>query len=199
MIHNRIQPLPVHADTDGGFGHFLVATGYDFHAGPVIFGPVASLEFTHVTIDSFSEKAVVSPRTEFISGPTGLSPRAAAKLADPLLKVEPQDVDSLKSTLGLTASLPMVCHKVHWFPSLTVAWQHESMDQQYGINAVFPFAPGDPFTVHGPAFGRDNLLVQAAVTIRVSDRVSLYASYEGEFGRQNYASHIVQGGAQVLF
>ncbi len=197
--HGRIIPLSTTANTDGGFGDWLLGAGYDFHLGRLVFGPTVSLEYTHVSINSFSERAVDTQPAGFVSDISGVSHKDAAKLVNPVLKVMPQDVDSLRSTLGWAVSMPLDVGRMRLTPLVSVAWQHEYLDRQYGIDAAFPFAPGDPFTVHGPDLGSDSLLLQAGATLRITDRVSMYASYHGTFARQNYSEHAVQGGFRFSF
>jgi outer membrane autotransporter protein len=198
-VGTRFEPAPVHATTDGGFGDWLLGGGYDFHIGRFVTGPIASLEYTHVTINSFSEIANTAPGSEAVAEFAGLSSKDASKLVNPVLKVMPQDVDSMKSTLGWTVSVPLDLGKQKLTPTISASWQHEYMDQQYGVNAAFPFAPGDPFTVHGPALGRDMLLFQAGLILRVNERFSVYANYLGMFARQNYSSNTIEGGARLAF
>ncbi len=194
-----IEPLPVRAETDGGFGDWLLGAGYDFHAGRFVFGPTVSLEYTHVGIRSFSENAVDRQPTDLVSLYSGLTPKASARLINPVLDVMPQDVDSLKSTLGWAVSMPLNLGKSRLTPAVSIAWQHEYLDRQYAIDAAFPFAAGDPFTVHGPTLGSDFALLKTGATFQVNPRIALYASYDGIFARKNYSAHTVEGGARVSF
>jgi uncharacterized protein YhjY with autotransporter beta-barrel domain len=195
----HIKPLPVHASTDGGFGDVLLGTGYDLHLGRLVFGPTFSAEYAHATINSFSEDAADSPPTGSITEFASLSKHGADKLVNPVLKVEPKDADSLKTTLGWGISLPLDIGKMKLAPMVNASWQHECLDEQYAINAAFPFALNDRFTVRGPAMGRDLLLLQAGATLRVNDRISIYASYEGMLARQNYSGNVVEGGGRIAF
>ncbi len=196
---SALRPLAVHASTDGGFGDGFLGAGYDFHCGQLVFGPTLSLEYAHATINSFSENAYNTPASSGVANLAGVNKRAAEKLVNPVLKVMPQDADSLKTSLGWGASLPLDLGSLRLTPHVNASWQHEYLDQQYAINAAFPFAPNAPFTVHGPEIGRDLLLLQAGATLRLGQRLSIYADYHGMLARQNYRAHAVEGGARISF
>lgn len=83
-------------------------------------------------------------------------------------------------------------------PELRAAWQHEFDDSEYSITSSFANGAGNAFTVTGPNVGRDSALVGAGVAV-IFDRISIYAYYDGEFGRTNYISHNVTGGVRVSF
>jgi len=58
---------------------------------------------------------------------------------------------------------------------------------------------GNSFTVFGPKIGRDSLLIGVGATVILSERVSSYIYYDGEFARTNYLSNNVFGGVRVTF
>jgi outer membrane autotransporter protein len=84
-------------------------------------------------------------------------------------------------------------------PEISFAWQHEYGDQAYSIISSFASGAGNSFTVNGPQIGRDSLLVGAGAAALLSDRISIYAYYDGEFGRTNYQSSSVSAGVRVTF
>jgi outer membrane autotransporter protein len=45
--------------------------------------------------------------------------------------------------------------------------------------------------------GRDSLLVGAGATVILSERVSAYLYYDGEFGRTNYLSNNATAGVRM--
>jgi uncharacterized protein with beta-barrel porin domain len=53
--------------------------------------------------------------------------------------------------------------------------------------------------VEGPQIGRDSILVGAGASVILSDRVSTYLYYDGEFARTNYLSNNVSGGVRLSF
>jgi outer membrane autotransporter protein len=84
-------------------------------------------------------------------------------------------------------------------PQLDLAWQHEYGDQAYSIFASFASGAGTSFTVTGPEIGRDSLLSGAGASVLLSERVSVYAYYDGELARTNYQSNSVTAGVRVTF
>jgi SAM-dependent methyltransferase len=53
--------------------------------------------------------------------------------------------------------------------------------------------------VNGPQIGRDSLLIGAGAAVLLSDRISIYAYYDGELGRTNYQSNNVSAGVRMTF
>ena len=58
---------------------------------------------------------------------------------------------------------------------------------------------GDSFLVTGPEIGRDSMIVGAGFAVVLSDRLSTYFYYDGEFLRTNYDSSTVTGGFRFSF
>jgi outer membrane autotransporter protein len=84
-------------------------------------------------------------------------------------------------------------------PEISLAWQHEFGDQSYSIVSSFANGAGNSFTVNSPQVGRDSLLIGAGAAVLLSDRVSLYAYYDGEIIRANYESNNVSAGVRLTF
>jgi len=84
-------------------------------------------------------------------------------------------------------------------PELRAGWQHEYSDATLGIDSSFANGAGPDFLVHGPATGRDSLLLSAGVAVQWSPRVSTYVYYDGELARANYQANSVSGGFRVEF
>lgn len=84
-------------------------------------------------------------------------------------------------------------------PQLSLAWQYEFGDQAYSIVASFASGAGNNFTVNGPAIGRDSMLIVAGAAVLLSERISIYACYDGKLLRTNYQSDNVSTGIPVTF
>ena len=84
-------------------------------------------------------------------------------------------------------------------PEISLAWQHEFGDQSYAIVSSFANGAGNSFTVNSPQIGRDSLLIGAGAAVLLSDRISVYAYYDGELGRTNYQSNSVSAGVRMTF
>ncbi len=65
---------------------------------------------------------------------------------------------------------------------LRLGWLHEFADTARPITAAFAAAPGQPFTVSGATPQRDSAVVGFSAATPISDRASLFASYDGEVG-----------------
>jgi outer membrane autotransporter protein len=76
-------------------------------------------------------------------------------------------------------------------------WQHEYLDSASSIDAGF--LSRDSFTVRGPTIGRDALLLDAGISAQLNSRVTIFACYTGELGRENYTVHSINGGVRLSF
>jgi outer membrane autotransporter protein len=162
-------------DTNGYDVSGLIAGGYDFKVGALTVGPFANYQYTHVEIDGFAEQGSMAP-----------------------LVFQDQDADSHRTALGAKASYDWKIGGVVLKPELRGAWQHEFGDRDFSL--VSRFAAGTtPFTVTGPAIGRDSFLLGAGAAVLVGDRLSVYTYYDGELARNNYSSHNVSAGFRVTF
>ena len=84
-------------------------------------------------------------------------------------------------------------------PEISVAWQHEYGDQAYSIVSSFASGAGSSFTVNSLQIGPDGLLIGAGAAVLLSERISIYAYYDGELFRTNYQSNNVSAGVRVTF
>ena len=161
-------------ETDGTDFNTLFGTGYDFHVGKFTFGPVASIQYSTIGIDGFSE-----------SGALGA------------LRINSRSQDSLKSATGLKASYATKIGRIIFTPQVRAQWQHEYLNSTSAIDAGFTNT--DSFTVHGPHIGADALLLDIGASAQLSSKVSLFAYYTGELGREHYIVHGVNGGMSLSF
>ncbi len=152
----------------------LLGTGYDFHHGAFTWGPVASLQYTTVGIDGFTERGALGA-----------------------LRINEQSQDSLKSAVGLKASYRQRIGRVVLTPEIRAQWQHEYLDRASSIDAGF--SSRNSFTVQGPETGRDALLLDAGLSAQLTPHVAVFAYYTGELGRENYTVHSINGGVRVSF
>ena len=145
--------------------------GYLWQAGGFLFQPLAGLEYTHASIDGFTE--------------TG---------ADPFnLVVSDRDADSLESRLGFVASTELDLGGMMLVPEVRAEWRHEFLDDNDEVTAAFVGQPGSSFTAIGSEFGRDAAVVGAGLTLRVTDSIDAFVDYDGRF-QSDYQAHAVSGG-----
>jgi outer membrane autotransporter protein len=163
-------------DTNGHDFTGLIAAGYEWKKGALTIGPTASFQYTYAELDSFNERGSLVPLT-----------------------FNDQDANSSRTALGAKASYDWHVGHVVVKPELRAAWQHEFGDTDYSLVSRFANGAGSSFTVHGPAIGRDSLLIGAGAAVLLNDRVSVYAYYDGELARTNYSSNNVSAGVRVSF
>ncbi|MCE9610060.1 MAG: autotransporter domain-containing protein [Chthoniobacter sp.] len=164
-----------HGTTDGSALNALIAAGYDVRTGGWLFGPTASFQYTHVSIDGFGERGSLTP-----------------------LRVANQDSDSLRTAFGFKASYDWRVGGVVIKPEVRAAWQHEYGDTGYQVDSRFVTGGGN-FAVSGPEVGRDSMLVGAGFAVLWNERTATYVYYDGELFRTNYNSQNVSGGVRVAF
>jgi outer membrane autotransporter protein len=162
--------------TDGGNFNVLVAAGYDWTKGGLSIGPTANFQYSYVGFTSFAESGSIAP-----------------------LKFPSQNAESERTAFGMRASYDWKVGHVIIRPEISLAWQHEYGDQAYSIVSSFASGAGNGFTVNSPQIGRDSLLIDAGATVLLSERISIYAYYDGELLRDNYQSNNVSAGVQVTF
>ena len=84
-------------------------------------------------------------------------------------------------------------------PNLRASWQHEYLSSALPIDAQFASGAGSVFTVHGPALGRDNALIDAGINVQWTAALGTYFGYDGQVGRSNYDSHAVICSVHIAF
>ncbi|MES2982128.1 MAG: autotransporter outer membrane beta-barrel domain-containing protein [Verrucomicrobiota bacterium] len=163
--------------TDGWEIDAMLNTGYDIHNGNWTFTPFASLAFTRVTLDGFTETGSTSP----LIFPT-------------------QSQDSLRSDLGVKVAYSMAMDNgVVFTPQIRLAWQHEYLDSTQSIDSSFVSAPGSPFTVNGPSIGRDRAVISAGLNVQLTPAVNIYAHYDGQLGSSDLKYNNATIGIMVEF
>ena len=164
-----------HGKTNGGEFNALLGGGYDYRAGGFTVGPVASLQYTYLGLDGFTERGSLVP----MSFPS-------------------QNQNSLKGALGARVVYTWRTSGVSIRPELRLQWQHEFLDSTAALESGFA-GGGTVFTVRGPELGRDALLLDAGVTVQFDAPYSIYAAYTAELGRKNYSTNVVSGGVRIQF
>jgi outer membrane autotransporter protein len=171
-----LEDLPVRGSTNGSELNAMLAYGGDWHFGCLLIGTWATLQYTNVQIDSFTETGSLAP-----------------------LQIQDQNEDSLRSTTGLRVAYDIKAGNAIIRPEVRGGWQHEYGDRAYPIDARLASGAGDVFTVWGPAIGRDSAVVDAGIAVQWSSRFSTYIYYDGVLGRSNYDNNAVSGGLRISF
>lgn len=162
--------------TDGSEVNALGAIGYDWKVGCFNIGPTASIQYTNVDIDRYTETGSLLP-----------------------LEIQDQSEDSLRSTVGLRASYDIKVGPVIFRPELRAGWLHEYYDQAYPIDARLASGGGGILTAYGPTVGRDAAQIRAGVSAQLSRAFAVYVYYDGIVGRSNYNSNGGSGGFSFSF
>jgi outer membrane autotransporter protein len=162
--------------TNGGDLNVLIAGGYDLKKGGLSVGPTANFQYTYVGFSGFTESGSLAP-----------------------LRFDNQNANSERTAFGMKASYDWKVGHVIIKPEINLAWQHEFGDQAYSIVSSFASGAGNSFSVNSPQIGRDSLLFGAGVAVLLSERISIYAYYDGELLRTNYQSNNVSAGVRVTF
>jgi len=162
--------------TEGAEFSTFISGGYDFYCGHLSIGPIATLQYTYVSIDSFSENGSLAP-----------------------LDIHTQSADSLRSDFGFRASYLWQAGKVLVEPSLRAAWEHEYKYSDLPITAGFAGIPGPSATFFGPSEGHDSAIVSAGVSVQWTPAIATYVNYDGQLGRDRYDSNAVTGGVRISF
>ena len=162
--------------TDGADFNVLVATGYDWKHGSLSIGPTATFQYSYVGLRAFTESGSLAP-----------------------LVFPNQNTQSELTAFGGKTTYEWKIGHITVLPQISAAWQHEYGATAYSVIASFANGAGNSFSVEGPQIGRDSILVGAGASVILSDRVSTYLYYDGEFARTNYLSNNVSGGVRLSF
>ena len=160
---------------EGNEGVANLDGGYDFHHGAFTFGPLAGLQYTHLTVDGYHE--------------TG-------SIAD--LSVDDQNADSLRSRLGGRINYAFAHCGINFTPHLDASWQHEFLDQSRGITSQFNGGLGS-FNVRTTNPSRDSALADAGLDAEINSTLTVFGDYEVQAGQENYFGQSVQAGVKIGF
>ncbi len=163
-------------NTDGAEFSTLIGAGYDFHFGNVMFGPLASLQYTYAGFNSFNERGSLVP-----------------------LQIHSDSQNSLRTDFGLRAFCNWRVGSVRVTPSVTAAWEHEYGYSALPLTISAPVFGGASTTLFGPSEGHDSAIVTAGAGVQWTPRISTYVSYQGQLGRDRYDSNGVTGGVSLSF
>jgi outer membrane autotransporter protein len=150
--------------------------GYDFHSGAWTFGPVAGLQYTHLTVNGYTEQN-----------------------SDASLAVDEDQSDSLRSRLGGTVRFDCRECGVTFSPHLTATWQHEFMDQSRGLTSSFTQFSGGSFDVRTQGASQDSALIDIGLDAKVDDSITVFGDYVVQAGQDNYFGQSLQAGVRVNF
>ena len=149
--------------------------GYEFKSGNFKYGPIASVQYVNLGINSFSE-----------DGPTALN-------------VQSESDESFRSQLGVEARYAMRVGSVSLTPHASATWQHEFLDGSDGITSQFNQVGAGSFTVQTTQTERDSAFVDVGLNADVARNVTLFTDYQTEAGQDHYFAQSVQAGVKISF
>jgi uncharacterized protein YhjY with autotransporter beta-barrel domain len=162
--------------TDGNEGVIDLDGGYDFHSGALTYGPVAGLQYVHLTMNSYSESG-----------------------SDAALSVNEDQSDSLRSRLGGSVRYAFTGGGVKFTPHLEATWQHEFLSQNRGLTSQFSDFGGGSFTVRTPGTSDDSALVDLGLDAQVNQTTTVFGDYVVQAGQSDYFGQSLQAGVRVNF
>ena len=168
-----------HGATSGNQGTGNLTGGYEFQQGAFKFGPVATIEYVHLGIDSMQEQ-----------GPTALD-------------IHDQNDDSLRTLIGFegryATAVPVGSDRWILTPHFSASWQHECLDNSNGITAQFDPAGGGSFNTPLDAPERDSAFIDAGLDAQVSKAATVFVDYQVQAGQDDFFAQSVQGGVCIKF
>jgi outer membrane autotransporter protein len=168
-----------HGATSGNQGTANLTGGYEFHQGSFKFGPVASLQYVHLAIQSIQEE-----------GPASLN-------------INDQNQDSLRSLIGFegrfVTNVNTPIGMLSLTPHLSASWQHEYLDDSDGITSQFNGAGGGSFSVQTDNPDRDSAFIDAGLDATLNKNVTIFVDYETQAGQDNFFAQSAQGGVKIGF
>jgi uncharacterized protein YhjY with autotransporter beta-barrel domain len=168
-----------HGATDGNQGTGNLTAGYEFQHGSFKFGPVATVEYVHLDVNSIQEQ-----------GPTALN-------------IDKQSDDSLRTLIGFEGRFATAVDSCYgkWLltPHFSASWQHESLDNSNGITASFSPAGGGSFATPLDQPERDSAFIDAGLDNQLNKTATVFVDYQVQVGQDDFFAQSVQGGVQISF
>ena len=139
--------------------------------------PMASLQYTYLDSESFTEK-----------GAPGLNLNAVS-----------ESTNSIMTNLGLRVYRSFSMDgEADLIPELRVRWAHEFGDRDREVRAYFDDAASSQFTVDGAEVGRDAAIIGAGWTVVGEDNVSLNLNYDATVN-EDLVSHAITLGVLIYW
>ena len=166
------------SSTDGLEWNGLLGGGYDWQHGAWSFGPQVVVQYMSAEIDGFTEEGSMAP-----------------------LHIESQSADALRTRLGAglryRGHVPPTLTFVT--PEISIAWQHDYLDNSLAVKSRFASGAGNVFTVHGPELGSDSIIMSLGLTVQWKPTVGTYLHYTMQSGPSGYEANAVDAGMRISF
>lgn len=156
-------------DSEGYELNSVIGGGYDHQLGDAaIVGLIASLRYDRLWVDDYSESG---------AGSLGLD-------------VDDQDIDSLRSDLGVRVAYSAAAiDNTMWHWGAQASWQHEFMDTENTVKARFVNGGSASFNTDvNQGISADTLSLGASLTGEISTQLSVGVAYFAEIN-EDYTSN----------
>jgi uncharacterized protein YhjY with autotransporter beta-barrel domain len=173
----RVFGTPYLSSTNGDQFAIRGTLGTEFRYNMWRINPEASLQYTHVRVDGYTEVGPLVPLT-----------------------VQEDDASSLRSSLGARFRYANAPFWGWVTPEVRAAWQHEFLNGRRDLLASFvdPGLPGT-FVTTTAASGHDFGLLGAGVTGRLGSGTSVSLNYDALIGSNDFVSHLITGRLRYVF
>lgn len=161
------------ADYDARTAQFFGEASYAVETGFGRLSPFAGLAYVHLSTDGFDESG----------GATALSANASS-------------YDTTYGTLGLRGEAPLALGETKAVLHGMVGWRHDFGDGLPGT--AFSFAGSDEFSVYGVAPARNVAVLEAGISLPISENALVGLSYAGQAGDGEWQQQ-VRGRLDVRF
>jgi outer membrane autotransporter protein len=151
-------------------------TGYDFRVWRYILTPAATLAYSRIWVNAFTE-----------DGAGALN-----------LQVGSQTADSLQTGLGGRLTVPFRAGQVKVLYQAYAFYEHEFANGSRGLNAGLSQG-GSTFSFQTDAAPRNFAVVGGSLTLGLKENLWAQVNYNAEVGRGNYTAHFVNAGLRYEF
>ncbi|NNM44049.1 MAG: autotransporter domain-containing protein [Chlamydiae bacterium] len=175
---SKVKGTPRGAELDALLGIEYTFRNSVFSAIPDGFQviPMASVQYAYLHIDDFKEKGITSN----------------------CLKIERQNVKSLRSNLGMRALYTWKTNNVEFSPAVNFNWQREFLDKAYTLDFTPLVFSEFGFSLEIPKSGRNIALAGVDFLVTLFDRHGLEAGYDFEYNSL-YHTHFLYMSYNVRF
>ncbi len=163
------------ADYDGQQYSGFISGGYVIEQNGWQWTPLASMHYSHLRIDGYTETGAASLN----------------------LSVAEQDYDLLQSGLGIKMAYPIASDAGSWVPEIHARWLYDIVSDEASADATFQ-AGGASFRTEGLDPADHALNAGAGVTLYAKGDVTLSGTYDLEL-REDFLSHTGQGVVRFKF
>jgi outer membrane autotransporter protein len=164
------------ADTSGQQINLFAGSGYNFHFKKLNIGPTATLNYSKIWIESFSETGAGSLNTSFAN----------------------QEAESLQSGMGLSATYDLELKGKRITPQAYVSYQHEFLGDPRSIDASLKQGSGI-FQVKTDEIDRDFILTGCSLAIKCAENISFDIGYRAHIFQYRYFAHSFEGSIDFSF